>query len=185
LGIFGTNLVNPALMGDITALGGTSMRTTGTSSMFVRVVTVALLAVLVAASGFAPRASAQPAAYTGLVIVVRGIHLDRSISPAVLTPRGEVVYGRGWWKPGQLNVEAAEKYGIVEYASSLRGASRAGTHPLVVRAIGVSGPPQSTFKTDVVISERDAMRIREANGRFRFLQQMHVSLVSAPLEASR
>jgi len=144
---------------------------------------MALLAVLVGAVGFAPRASAQPAAYTGLVVVVGGIHLDRSISPAVLTPRGEVVYGRGWWKPGQLNLDVAEKYGIVEYAPSLTAVRRAGAHPLVVRAIGVSGPAQSTFKTDVVVSERDALRIREANARYRFLQHMHVSLVSAPLAA--
>lgn len=159
------------------------MRICGTRNKFLRVLTVALLAVLVAASGFTPRVSAQPAAYTGLVIVVRGIHLDRSISPAVLTPRGEIVYGRGWWKPGQLSVETAERYGIVEYASSIAAATRAGSHPLIVHALGVSGPPQSSFKTDVVITERDAMRIREANGYGRFLQQMRVTLVSAPIEA--
>jgi hypothetical protein len=160
------------------------MRTTGTRTTFVRVLALALLALLGGPSAFVPRATAQPAAYTGLIIIVRGVHLDRSISPAVLAPRGEVVYGRGWWKPGQLNVEVAERYGIVEYASSLRTASRAGAHPLVVYAIGVSGPSESTFKTDVVISERDARRIREANGRFRFLQQMRVSLVSGPAEVS-
>jgi hypothetical protein len=160
------------------------MRTFGTRFLFPRVLTVALVAVLVAAPGFGPSVSAQPAAYTGLVILVSGTHLDRSISPAVLTPRGEVVYGRGWWKPGQLNVEIAERFGIVEYASSLATASRAGSYPLIVRAIGVSGPSESWFKTDVVITERDAMRIREANGYGRFLQQMRVSLVSAPLEAS-
>jgi hypothetical protein len=159
------------------------MRTNGTSNQFRRVVTVALLAALVGASAVAPRVSAQPVAYTGLIVVVPGIHLDRSISPAVLTPRGEVVYGRGWWKPGQLSVDAAERYGIVEYAPSVSAATRAGAHPLVVRAIGVSGPPQSIFRTDVVITERDALLIHDANGRGKFLQRMHVSLVSAPIEA--
>src|SRR5579864_573520 len=148
------------------------MRTRASSRQCLRVLTMALLAVLVGAVGFAPRASAQPAAYTGLVVVVGGIHLDRSISPAVLTPRGEVVYGRGWWKPGQLSVEAAERYGIVEYAPSVSAATRAGAHPLVVRAIGVSGPSQSIFRTDVVITERDAQLIRDANGRGKFLQRM-------------
>jgi len=160
------------------------MRTQRASSQFVRVLTITLVVVLVAAPLFAPRVSAQPADYTGLIILVSGIHLDRSISPAVLTPRGEVVYGRGWWMPGQLNVEIAEKFGIVEYASSLAAVSRAGAHPLIVQAIGVSGPPESWFKTDVVITERDAKRIREANGYGRFLQQMRVTLVSVPLEAS-
>jgi hypothetical protein len=159
------------------------MRTSGTGNRFLRIMTVVLLAVLVAASGSAPRASAQPAAYTGLVIVVRGVHLDRSISPAVLSARGDVIYGRGWWKPGQLNVEIAEKYGIVEYAPSLADATRAGARPLVIHAIGVSGPPESSIRTDVVISERDAMRIREANGYGRFLQQMRVTFVNVPLAA--
>lgn len=157
------------------------MTTTGTTRTFLRVLAVTFLAVLVGGSGFAPRASAQSTAYTGLIIVVRGIHLDRSISPAVLTPSGEVAYGRSWWQPGRLNVDIAEKYGIVEYAPSLAAATRAGANPLIVRAVGVNGPPQSFFKTDVVITERDALRIREADGYSRFLQQMRVTLVSVPL----
>lgn len=156
------------------------IRIGGTGNALVRVLIPALLTVLVGVSTFAPRASAQPAAYTGLVILVPGIRLDRSISPAILSARGEVVYGRGWWRPGQLNLEIAERYGIVEYAPSLATATRAGANPLVVRAIGVSGPPASTFKTDVVISERDARLIREADGYGRFLQQMRVTLVSGP-----
>jgi len=143
-----------------------------------RTLVLALLAVLVVAPGFVQRASAQPGAYTGLVIVVRAIHLDRSISPAVLTPTGEIVYGRGWWKPGQLNDEFAEQYGIVEYVPSLETASRVGPRPLVVFAIGVSGPVLSNFKTDVVVSDEDALRIRDANTRSRFLQQMRVAFVN-------
>jgi hypothetical protein len=147
----------------------------------VRALVVVLVAMAVTAPGLAPRASAQPGAYTGLVVVVRTIHLDRSISPAVLTPAGEIVYGRGWWKPGQLNDEFAEHYGIVEYAPSLAAASRAGARPLVVFAIGVSGPVLSNFKTDVVVSDEDALRIRDANTRSRFLQQMRVAFVNQPM----
>ena len=157
------------------------MRTAVTRERFLRVLMVVLLAALVAAPGFAQRASAQPGSYTGLVIVVRAVHLDRSISPAVLTPAGDIVYGRGWWKPGQLNADLAEKYGIVEYAASPAAATRVGPRPLVVYAIGVSGPTLSNFKTDVVVSEQDALRIRAANGQSRFLQQMRVALVSQPL----
>jgi hypothetical protein len=141
----------------------------------------AVLAALVAAPGFAQRASAQPGSYTGLVIVVRAIHLDRSISPAVLTPAGEIVYGRGWWKPGQLDEDFAEHYGIVEYAPSLVAASRAGARPLIVYAIGVSGPVLSNLTTDVVVSDEDALRIRDANVRSRFLQQMRVAFVNQPM----
>lgn len=147
----------------------------------VRMLVVTLLAALVVTPGLAQRASAQTGAYTGLVIVVRAIHLDRSISPAVLTPAGEIVYGRGWWKPGQLNDEFAERYGIVEYAPSLDAASRVGRRPLVVFAIGVSGPVLSNFKTDVVVSDEDALRIRDANVHSRFLQQMRVAFVNQPM----
>lgn len=143
-----------------------------------RVVGVAVVAALIAGSGFAQRASAQSGAYTGLVIVVRSIHLDRSISPAVLTPEGQIIYGRGWWKPGQLNDDFAEHFGIVEYAPTPELANRVGPRPLVVFAIGVTGPVLSNFKTDVVVSDEDALRIRDANTRSRFLQQMRVALVN-------
>jgi len=153
----------------------------GTGRKTARLLIVALLAALMVAPGLAQRASAQTGAYTGLVIVVRAIHLDRSISPAVLTPTGEIVYGRGWWKPGQLNADFAEHYGIVEYAPSLVAANRAGPRPLIVYAIGVSGPMLSNFKTDVVVSNEDALLIRDANTRSRFLNQMRVAFVNQPV----
>ena len=157
------------------------MRMNWTGRKTVRGLFLMLLAALVVASAFTQPASAQPGAYTGLVIVVRAVHLDRSISPAVLTPAGEVVYGRGWWKPGQLNDEFAEHYGIVEYAPSLTAAGRGGPRPLIVYAIGVAGPVLSNFKTDVVVSDEDALRIRDANVRSRFLQQMRVAFVNEPV----
>jgi hypothetical protein len=120
------------------------------------------------------------AQYTGLVIVVKGMRLDRSMSPAVLTPRGEVVYGRGWWRPGEVSQEFANRHGVVGYPSSRATARRAGPRPLVIMAIGVSGPPQSEFKTDVIISEEDAERIRAANASSRFLERFLVDIVAEP-----
>jgi hypothetical protein len=156
------------------------MRVRWLGSGIVRVVTVAALVLFVLAPIVVQRVSAQAGPYTGLVIVIRAIHLDRSISPAVLTPSGEVVYGRGWWRPGQLNTEFAESYGIVEYAPSMTTVTRAGPRPLIISAIGVSGPVLSNFKTDVVVSDQDAQVIREANSRSRFLQQMRVAFVNQP-----
>jgi len=132
--------------------------------------------------GYSPIATppAPPDAYTGLVILVEGVHLDRSMSPAVLTPEGDVVYGRGWWKPGQFDPDLANNVGIVGYSSGAGTDSRAGAHPLVVHAIGISGPPQSTFKTDVVVSDEDAARIRDANAQGHFLEQLHVDIVVQP-----
>lgn len=158
--------------------GAAGMRRRGIAPKTARWVAVAAVAALLAAPGFAQRASAQPGSYTGLVIVVRAIHLDRSISPAVLSPAGEIIYGRGWWKPGQLNDDFAERYGIVEYAPTPETANRVGPRPLVVFAIGVTGPALSNFKTDVIVSDEDALRIRDANTRSRFLQQMRVAFVN-------
>jgi hypothetical protein len=127
-----------------------------------------------------PQPPSQPGGFTGLVVVVRGVHLDRSMSPAILTPDGQVVYGRGWWRPGEFDADLANRQGIVGYASSMDGAVRAGAHPLVVSAIGVEGPPMSNFKTDIVISPDDATRIREANSASGFLQRLQVDIVLQP-----
>lgn len=127
-----------------------------------------------------PQPPAQPGGYTGLVVVVRGVHLDRSMSPAILTPDGQVVYGRGWWRPGEFDADLANRKGIVGYASSMGGATRSGARPLVVNAIGVSGPPLSNFKTDIVISPDDAARIRNANEGGRFLEGLQVDIVVVP-----
>ncbi len=135
---------------------------------------------LVLLLAMAPGVVNAAAGYTGLVIVARVAHLDRSMSPAVLTPNGQVVYGRGWWKPGQLNAEMVDARGIVEYAPSTLAAKRAGPRPLVVMAIGVAGPPLSTFKTDVIVSEKDALRIRAANAQGRFLERLQVVIVVEP-----
>ena len=154
------------------------MQTRGTGRPAISTLALTLVAVFLVAPGFVPRASAQTGVYTGLVIVVASVRVDRSVNPAVLTPTGELVYGRGWWKPGQLNDEFAEQYGIVEYALSVAAANRVGPRPLIVYAVGVTGPPQSTFKTDVVVSDEDALRIHDANTRSRFLQQMRVAIVN-------
>jgi len=118
--------------------------------------------------------------YTGLIVVVQGAHLDRSMSPAILTPEGSVVYGRGWWQPGTISQELANAVGIVGYSPAPGTDSRAGSNPLVVYAIGISGPPQSNFKTDVVISDADAAKIRDANAAAGFLEQLKVDIVVGP-----
>lgn len=122
--------------------------------------------------------------YTGLIVLVRGVHIDRSMSPAILTPSGQIVYGRGWWKPGQLSVEVADGKGIVEYAPSIQEARRAGSQPLVVEAIGVTGPALSNFNTDVIVSEQDAAEIRTANARARFLERLQVDFVALPAQVT-
>jgi hypothetical protein len=114
---------------------------------------------------------------TGLVVVVKGLRLDRSMNPAVLSLSGEVLYGRGWWKPGELNQEIANQLGVVGYPATIQTARRGGIRPLVVAAVGVSGPPLSSVKTDVVVGEEDAARIRAANAKGKFLERLAVDFV--------
>lgn len=125
----------------------------------------------------ATTAHAVDADATGLMIVVRGFRLTRSMAPAVLTSGGEVVYGRGWWKPGTVSPDVFINHGIVGYAHSIETARRSGSRPLVVTAVAVSGPPQSLAKIDVLVSDEDAERIRAANAKGRFLERFAVDFV--------
>lgn len=113
-------------------------------------------------------ASDQPA-YTGLIVVAHGA--QRSIAPKLVTPTGEVVYGV--WKPGEVNLDYAIRVGVVGYPASVSASRRGGTNPLVVESLGVAGPA----RTDVVLSEVDAARIRAANARGKFLERFLVDIV--------
>jgi hypothetical protein len=116
-----------------------------------------------------PSPASDEAAYTGLIVVARGA--QRSISPKLLTPAGVVIYGS--WKPGEVNVDYAIKVGVVGYPASVAQSRRGGANPLVVEALGVTGPA----RTHVVVSEPDAARIRAANVKGRFLERFLVDIV--------
>lgn len=142
-----------------------------------RILLVTLGWLLMLALGIPSSPAAASDNFTGLLIVVQGFHLDRSMSPAVISVGGTVVYGRGWWKPGSLDQEFVNKYGVVGYPPSTSAARRAGPNPLVVNALGVAGPALSSIKTDVVISEEDARRIQAANSQAKFLDRYLVDIV--------
>ena len=115
--------------------------------------------------------------FTGLIVAANGFRLARSMAPAVLSLAGEVVYGRGWFKPGSVGADVTINQGVLGYSHSIESATRAGARPLVVKAIAVGGPPQSDVKVDVVITNEDAVRIRTANARTQFLERFAVSVV--------
>ncbi|MBI4279592.1 MAG: LPP20 family lipoprotein [Armatimonadetes bacterium] len=117
-----------------------------------------------------PQVSAA-AGHTGLVVVVRGLGAQRSMTPRLVTVSGEVVYGQ--WSPGQVDPDFALRHGVAGFPRAVDLSRRGGARPLVVHAISVRG----AARTDIVISDEDAARIRQANQAGRFLDRFLVDIV--------
>lgn len=112
--------------------------------------------------------------YTGLVIDARGLGVKRTMSPAVLTPDGRVIFGRS---SNPTPREEVISQGILGYYPSLaaaRRSGRVGENPLIVRAIARG---EHVLKGDVVISPEDALRIWEENRKSHFLERNRVAIV--------
>ena len=103
--------------------------------------------------------------YTGLVIDCRGLNLSEAITPAIKSVDGVEVYA--YKNVGYQN--AVEK-GMVEYSANL-DSERAGTSPLVIKAVKISGA------CDVVVSDEDADKILRANDLTKILVNCAVVLV--------
>ena len=103
--------------------------------------------------------------YTGLVVDCRGLNLSTAIAPAIKSVGGVEVYA---YK--NIGYENAVSRGMVEYADNLNSA-RAGSTPLVVKAVKLSGG------CDVVVSDEDAEKILAANKATNMLASCAVVLV--------
>lgn len=110
--------------------------------------------------------------YTGLVIDARDFDLKRDHSPTIVDEDGHEVYPDPKHCPSP---DYVEEHGMAAYATMENDSHRSGARPLVIRAIGVTGP--GPF--DVVVSNDDARRIAEANRRSKFLWKWNVTMVIA------
>ena len=115
----------------------------------------------------------QKGPFTGLVVDCRGFNVARAMSPKILTPDEDEV-----WGTVSVSPEFVQNTGIVGYLPSLEMAmggtvSRAGEHPLVVRCIGRHG----SFRANVIVSDDDAARIKGEDERTKFLNQFRVVFV--------
>lgn len=98
--------------------------------------------------------------YTDLVIDVRGYSLIPSITPRVITPKGEQIYP---FVGGILEKFTPRKEPEVRYLRSLKEAAALpgyGANPLVIRADGVRIPEQ----TDVVIEKSTLRKLLPLRG---------------------
>lgn len=122
-------------------------------------------------SGSSSGSSAAPApdgkaigTFTGLVIDCRGLGLKPVMSPVVKNAKGSPIYG---YK--NLDYDKVIENGMASYARDMNGAGRAGSNPLIVRAIDVEnhgGTP--------ILSTADANRVLIENGATHFLDATKV-----------
>lgn len=125
---------------------------------------------------YAPPQEVQTVAYTGVVIDAAGMGLEGTFSPVIYDTNGRIVYGAQ-----NIDYAAAINNGMVGYARELTaatgGSSRAGTSPLVIKAVEVRGGKNSTNPVNVVVSVEDADKILYANAKSGFLSKCAVVFV--------
>ena len=119
----------------------------------------------------APPAAAGGEVFTGLVVDARGIQARPAMSPRILDEKGEEIFG-------SLNVdrEYAVQQGMSGYARDLTAAqsnARVTNNPLSVKGLRTEGAGRS----DIVIANGDADKLRGAAENIAFLKKCRVMIV--------
>lgn len=122
-----------------------------------------------AASAAGSSAAAAPSGraiggFTGLIVDCRGLGLKPVMSPVIKNADGQPIYG---YK--NLDYDKVIANGMAGYAQDINSAGRAGTNPLVVRAIALDG-----HNSTPVLSTADANRVLIENGAAHFLDATRV-----------
>ena len=102
-----------------------------------------------------------PEVFSGLVVNARCLGLTPSMAPRIVDEAGKPVYGLD-----VVSDKARQQGGIVSYARTEEVANeRGGEKPLVVKALRIV----DKTKTDVVISNADADKLRDPSANLSFL----------------
>lgn len=104
--------------------------------------------------------------FTGLIVDCRGLNLQPVMSPVIKNDNGQPIYG---YK--NLNYKKVISNGMAGYATDMNKASRAGSNPLVVKAVRIDG------FGNPVISVADANRVLIENGATGFLDNTKVVFI--------
>ena len=115
----------------------------------------------------APAPPAADVLYTGLLVEARDFPVQRTMSARIVDTSGRQVY------PDTKNVpdiDYVEDHGMADYYHNGADARRAGDHPLVVRAVAISGDA-------IVISVEAAERILSENRHDGFLRLWRVGIL--------
>lgn len=111
-----------------------------------------------------PIPTATSGAYTGLVVDCRGLELNPVMSPVIRDEQGTPIYGYR-----NLDSDFVIREGMASYTYDLASVGRAGTNPLVIRAIALD-----QHNANPVVSIEDASRILAENGATHFLDRAAV-----------
>ncbi|MBF0101342.1 MAG: LPP20 family lipoprotein [Desulfobacterales bacterium] len=111
------------------------------------------------------------AIYTGLIVDARGLSVKPSMSPKILDEDGQEIYGSAF-----VSREYAVQQGMSGYAKDIKAAQenpRVASNPITVKGVKTFGQGRS----DIIISNADASKIRSASDDLSFLQQCRVMIV--------
>ena len=120
------------------------------------------------------------APYTGLLIDVRGLGLQPSIAPRVLSADGHLIHG-----VATVDRRLATDYGVAGYDDDLNRAytsERLGgedAKPFVVKATGTAG----RYSGDAILDDFDAVQVLQADEAGDFLRQGRVTFLLGPASA--
>ena len=116
----------------------------------------------------APAPAGQAAGkYTGLIVDCRGLGLRPCMSPVIKNDKGNPIYG---YK--NLDSQKVIANGMAGYTKDMGNAPRAGSNPLVVKAVAVDN-----HNSNPVISTADANRVLIENGATGILDNTNVVFV--------
>ena len=102
---------------------------------------------------------------TGLIVDCSGMGLRPAMSPVIKNDLGTPIYGHK-----NLDSRAVISNGMASYTKDINNAARAGSNPLVVRAVSLDG-------SNPVISAADANRVLLENEVSKFLDRTNVVFV--------
>ena len=87
--------------------------------------------------------------YTGVIVDCRGLELRRAMSPVIQDESGKIIYG-----DKDLDCDKIIEIGMAEYATDIHSTTRAGSNPLIVKAVGLNN-----FNSNPVLSSADANKV--------------------------
>ena len=121
------------------------------------------------------------APYTGLLVDVRGLGLQPSIAPRVLSAVGHVIHGAA-----TVDRRLAADYGVAGYDDDIDRAYKSerlggeAANPFVVRATGTAG----RYSGDAILDNFDATQVLQADEAGDFLRQGRVTFLLGPEPAA-
>ena len=118
-----------------------------------------------------PSPDSKAAVFTGLVVDARGTEFSPVLAPVIMDENGKEVYGGAF-----VSREFAVQKGMCKYVRDIKTArmdKRVAQNPLTVKGLRVD----SRVRSNIVISNADASKIRSASEHLSFLKQCRVVIV--------